>query len=101
MLLGRPFVGTRIELGPPVVALHMVEIPPPAVWSTHGSLTQVATCLELISVLFIGIPAKELMDQGKDNVHLPSYTLGDKLLYGSIIFALAGAYWAAPPVYQF
>ncbi|KAK7349188.1 hypothetical protein VNO77_06357 [Canavalia gladiata] len=61
MLLGRLFVGTGMGLGPPVAALYVAEVSPPAVRGTYGGLTQIATCLGLMGALFIGIPAKELV----------------------------------------
>ncbi|KAK2432576.1 Major facilitator superfamily protein [Trifolium repens] len=60
MLLGRLFVGTGMGLGPPVAALYVAEVSPPAVRGTFGGLTQIATCLGLMGALFIGIPAKEI-----------------------------------------
>ncbi|RDX93085.1 putative plastidic glucose transporter 3, partial [Mucuna pruriens] len=62
MLLGRLFVGTGIGLGPPVAALYVAEISPPAVRGAFGGLTQIATCLGLMGSLFIGIPAKEIVE---------------------------------------
>ncbi|TKY64477.1 plastidic glucose transporter 3 [Spatholobus suberectus] len=59
MLLGRLFVGTGMGLGPPVAALYVAEVSPPAVRGAFGGLTQIATCLGLMGSLFIGIPAKE------------------------------------------
>nr|KYP54185.1 putative plastidic glucose transporter 3 [Cajanus cajan] len=61
MLLGRLFVGTGMGLGPPVVALYVAEVSPPAVRGAFGGLTQIATCLGLMGSLFIGIPAKEIV----------------------------------------
>ncbi|CAI8601154.1 unnamed protein product [Vicia faba] len=61
MLLGRLFVGTGMGLGPPVAALYVAEVSPPAVRGTFGGLTQIATCLGLMAALFIGIPAKEIV----------------------------------------
>ncbi|XP_019425031.1 PREDICTED: probable plastidic glucose transporter 3 isoform X2 [Lupinus angustifolius] len=58
MLLGRLFVGTGMGLGPPVAALYVAEVSPPSVRGTFGGLTQIATCLGLMSSLFIGFPAK-------------------------------------------
>ncbi|KAK7255405.1 hypothetical protein RIF29_28814 [Crotalaria pallida] len=58
MLLGRLFVGTGMGLGPPVAALYVAEVSPPAIRGTFGGLTQIATCLGLMSSLFIGFPAK-------------------------------------------
>ncbi|KAL1292939.1 probable plastidic glucose transporter 3 isoform X2 [Arachis hypogaea] len=61
MLLGRLFVGTGMGLGPPVAALYVAEVSPPAVRGTFGALTQIATCLGLMGSFFIGIPAKEIV----------------------------------------
>ncbi|KAK7389558.1 hypothetical protein VNO78_24703 [Psophocarpus tetragonolobus] len=61
MLLGRLFVGTGIGLGPPIVALYVAEVSPPAVRGAFGALTQIATCLGLMGALFIGIPAKDIV----------------------------------------
>ncbi|KAG5021395.1 hypothetical protein JHK85_017737 [Glycine max] len=61
MLLGRLFVGTGMGLGPPVAALYVTEVSPPAVRGAFGALTQIATCLGLMGSLFIGIPAKEIV----------------------------------------
>ncbi|XP_061367516.1 probable plastidic glucose transporter 3 isoform X1 [Gastrolobium bilobum] len=61
MLLGRLFVGTGMGLGPPVAALYVAEVSPPAVRGTFGGLTQIATCLGLMGALFIGIPAKQIV----------------------------------------
>ncbi|KAL2338064.1 hypothetical protein Fmac_012510 [Flemingia macrophylla] len=61
MLLGRLFVGTGMGLGPPVAALYVAEVSPPAVRGAFGGLTQIATCLGLMGSLFIGIPAKEIV----------------------------------------
>ncbi|KAL9304457.1 hypothetical protein ACSQ67_021720 [Phaseolus vulgaris] len=61
MLLGRLFVGTGMGLGPPVAALYVAEVSPPAVRGAFGALTQIATCLGLMGSFFIGIPAKEIV----------------------------------------
>ncbi|KAL2617512.1 hypothetical protein AAZV13_08G190200 [Glycine max] len=61
MLLGRLFVGTGMGLGPPVAALYVAEVSPPAVRGAFGALTQIATCLGLMGSLFIGIPAKDIV----------------------------------------
>ncbi|XP_052724834.1 probable plastidic glucose transporter 3 isoform X2 [Vigna angularis] len=61
MLLGRLFVGTGMGLGPPVVALYVAEVSPPAVRGAYGALTQIATCLGLMGSFFIGIPSKEIV----------------------------------------
>ncbi|XP_057454319.1 probable plastidic glucose transporter 3 isoform X2 [Lotus japonicus] len=61
MLLGRLFVGTGIGLGPPVAALYVAEVSPPAIRGAYGGLTQIATCLGLLGALFIGIPSKEIV----------------------------------------
>ncbi|XP_027344607.1 probable plastidic glucose transporter 3 [Abrus precatorius] len=61
MLLGRLFVGTGMGLGPPVAALYVAEVSPPAVRGAFGGLTQIATCLGLMGSLFIGIPAKDIV----------------------------------------
>ncbi|XP_019443456.1 PREDICTED: probable plastidic glucose transporter 3 [Lupinus angustifolius] len=61
MLLGRLFVGTGMGLGPPVAALYVAEVSPPSVRGTYGGLTQIATCLGLMSSLFIGFPAKGIL----------------------------------------
>ncbi|KAI4381918.1 hypothetical protein MLD38_007936 [Melastoma candidum] len=62
MLIGRLFVGTGMGLGPPVAALYVSEISPTSVRGTFGSLLQIATCLGLMTSLFIGIPAKDTVD---------------------------------------
>ncbi|XP_040874238.1 probable plastidic glucose transporter 3 isoform X1 [Glycine max] len=64
MLLGRLFVGTGMGLGPPVAALYVAEVSPPAVRGAFGALTQIATCLGLMGSLFIGIPAKDIVGGG-------------------------------------
>ncbi|QCE02040.1 probable plastidic glucose transporter 3 [Vigna unguiculata] len=61
MLLGRLFVGTGMGLGPPVVALYVAEVSPPAVRGAYGALTQIATCLGLMGSFFIGIPSKDIV----------------------------------------
>ncbi|KAL5729174.1 hypothetical protein ACHQM5_002157 [Ranunculus cassubicifolius] len=58
MLLGRFLVGTGMGLGPSVAALYVTEISPPFIRGTYGSFIQIATCLGLMSALFIGIPIK-------------------------------------------
>ncbi|XP_023875612.2 probable plastidic glucose transporter 3 isoform X2 [Quercus suber] len=62
MLLGRLFVGTGMGLGPPVAALYVAEVSPTFIRGTYGSFTQIATCLGLLGALFIGLPAKEIVD---------------------------------------
>lgn len=59
MLLGRFLVGTGMGLGPSVASLYVTEVSPSFVRGTYGSFIQIATCLGLMSALFIGIPAKE------------------------------------------
>ncbi|KAK8551233.1 hypothetical protein V6N12_039884 [Hibiscus sabdariffa] len=59
MLLGRLFVGTGMGIGPPVAALYMAEVSPAYIRGTYGSCSQMATCLGLMSALFMGFPAKE------------------------------------------
>ncbi|XP_061359331.1 probable plastidic glucose transporter 3 [Gastrolobium bilobum] len=61
MLLGRLFVRTGMGLGSPLAALYVAEVSPAAVRGTFGSLTQIATCLGLMSSLFIGLPAKQMV----------------------------------------
>ncbi|XP_050286138.1 probable plastidic glucose transporter 3 isoform X1 [Quercus robur] len=62
MLLGRLFVGTGMGLGPPVASLYVAEVSPTFIRGTYGSFTQIATCLGLLGALFIGLPAKEIVD---------------------------------------
>ncbi|WOL00801.1 putative plastidic glucose transporter 2 isoform X2 [Canna indica] len=61
MLLGRFLVGTGMGLGPPVASLYVTEVSPPSVRGTYGSFIQIATCLGLMSALFVGIPVKQVM----------------------------------------
>ncbi|XP_042475930.1 probable plastidic glucose transporter 2 isoform X1 [Macadamia integrifolia] len=59
MLLGRILVGTGMGVGPAVASLYVAEVSPSFVRGTYGSFIQIATCLGLMSALFIGIPARE------------------------------------------
>ncbi|CAL0324119.1 unnamed protein product [Lupinus luteus] len=61
MLLGRLFVGTGMGLSPPIASLYVAEVSPAAVRGTFGSIGPIATCLGLMSALFIGLPAKKIM----------------------------------------
>ncbi|KAF5181158.1 Major facilitator superfamily protein [Thalictrum thalictroides] len=61
MLLGRFLVGTGMGLGPSVASLYVTEVSPSYVRGTYGSFIQIATCLGLMSALFIGIPVKEIV----------------------------------------
>ncbi|URE30501.1 Sugar transporter [Musa troglodytarum] len=61
MLLGRFLVGTGMGLGPAVASLYVTEVSPSSVRGTYGSLIQIATCLGLITALFIGAPVKEIV----------------------------------------
>ncbi|KAE9588060.1 putative major facilitator, sugar transporter, major facilitator superfamily [Lupinus albus] len=61
MLLGRLFVGTGMGLSPPIASLYVAEVSPAAVRGTFGSISPIATCLGLMSALFIGLPAKKIM----------------------------------------
>ncbi|WOL02185.1 putative plastidic glucose transporter 2 isoform X1 [Canna indica] len=61
MLFGRFLVGTGMGLGPPVASLYVTEVSPSSVRGTYGSFIQIATCLGLMTALFIGIPVKEFM----------------------------------------
>ncbi|KAI4350838.1 hypothetical protein L6164_005248 [Bauhinia variegata] len=60
MLVGRLFVGTGLGLGPPVASLYVTEVSPAFVRGTYGAFIQIATCLDLMGALFIGIPVKEI-----------------------------------------
>ncbi|KAL2327132.1 hypothetical protein Fmac_020559 [Flemingia macrophylla] len=51
MLLGRLFVGTKMGLGPLVIALYVAEVSPPVVQGAFGGLTQIAACLGLIGIV--------------------------------------------------
>ncbi|XP_019436437.1 PREDICTED: probable plastidic glucose transporter 3 [Lupinus angustifolius] len=61
MLLGRLFVGTGMGLSPPIASLYVAEVSPAAVRGTFGSISPIATCLGLMSALFIGLPANKIM----------------------------------------
>ncbi|OUZ99988.1 Sugar/inositol transporter [Macleaya cordata] len=61
MLLGRLLVGTGMGVGPSVASLYVTEVSPSFIRGTYGSFIQIATCLGLMSSLFIGVPVKGIV----------------------------------------
>ncbi|KAK8547194.1 hypothetical protein V6N13_097912 [Hibiscus sabdariffa] len=91
MLIGRFLVGTGMGLGPPVASLYVAEVSPASLRGTYGSFIQIATCLGLMGVLFIGIPVKEIA--GWWRVCFWVSTIPAGLLAFAMIFCAESPHW--------
>jgi len=60
IVLGRLLVGIGVGVNTSLVPLYISEIAPTKYRGTLGSLCQIGTCIGIITVLLVGLPAKEV-----------------------------------------